>query len=449
MEHPLTSDQQTVFDIIENSSENIIVHGKPGVGKTVLIQALKEYGQKHYTIGAPTGLAAQLGGGKTLHSLFGIPVSKGIFTRDFNKFTNNPNVRNNILHTIKYLIIDEISMVRCDLLDYVNRLLQDVKQNAMPFGGVQVIAFGDFFQLPPVVNSEDRKQLKEAGYKSEFAFDAACFESFRPLILDKVLRQKDLEFLKILHSARTGKINLTQLRNLNKRVEACTDIRVRLTAKNDQADTINLHHLRQINEPLREYHANSFGAWDKFPHDTVLTLKVGAQVLIKKNAADRLPNAKGGFSSEVVNGSLGIITELCEKTDDAPQRVMVKLRNDKVVPIYTNRWEQKVKEKIGDQWTERVIASFEQIPLQLAWAISMHKSQGQSFEFVHVDPVSIFTAGQIYVALSRARSLDGLSLERPVRERDFMTNEKVLRYVQQIEQQAKEYGQQREKPIIA
>lgn len=434
MNEILTVDQQRIFDIIENTDANILVHGKPGVGKTVLIRALKEFGQKSYTIGAPTGLAALNGGGKTLHSIFGIPISDGILAPDFNKYTNNPNIRNFILHKLHHLIIDEISMVRADVLDYIDRLLRDVKQSDLPFGGVQIIAVGDFFQLPPIVKTQDRKDMQAVGYKSEFAFDAFCFKSFKSLILSEVLRQKgDDNFIKILHASRTGQINEAGLKVLNARVEPCTDFRIRLTATIKQSDAVNQQHLAAIQEPAKEYSASSFGTWPAFPAETVLSLKVGAQVLIKVNRADRPPNAKGPFESKVVNGSLGIITELPE---DEPTRVMVELSTGEIVPVYRARWEQKVKEKIGEQWTERVVAAFEQIPIQLAWAISMHKSQGQSFEFVHVDPSSIFAAGQLYVALSRARSLAGLSLQSPASKKSFWTNQRVIEFVSEIERQS-------------
>ena len=436
IEYPLTKDQRTIFDIIENNDGNYLVHGKPGVGKTVLTQALKEYGVKNWIICAPTGLAAQLAGGKTLHSQFGIPVSNGIFTLDFNKFTQNENVINNVLHTVKHLIIDEVSMVRADMLDYVERMLRHVKQNDKPFGGVQVVLVGDFFQLPPIAQDVDMKQLKAEGYRSEFAFDAQCFATFSPLVLTEVLRQKgDAKFIELLHAARTGSMSPAQIKLLNKRVEPCTDMRIKLAAKNRQAEAINLKSLADIHSTECEYHATAFGKWPQYPAETILRLKVGAQVIIKKNGADIPPGTKRNISdSEIVNGSLGIVEEMHLGTATMPRRVVVvKLRNGKTATIYSQRWEQKEKLKIGSEWTERVVASFEQIPLQLAWAISMHKSQGQSFEFVHVNPSSVFADGQLYVALSRARSMSGLSLQHPVSAHHFMVNERVLEFVQHIE----------------
>lgn len=450
MEYPLTPDQQRCFDLIENTNDNYWILGKPGVGKSVLIRALTEMGMKHYVKAAPTGLAALNVGGKTLHSHFGIPVSSGIFAHDFNRFTNNPNVLNYVEHTVKHLIIDEVSMVRSDTLDFIDRFLRHVKRVDEPFGGIQVIAVGDFFQLPPIVNKADKDAMKLAGWRSEFAFDAKCAADFKPLILEEVLRQKgDDGFIKLLHSARTGDVLPKQLQLLNRRVERPTTPRLRLTGTNKQALEVNSRELNAIAQPVVEFHANNFGTWPEFPAETVLTLKVGAQVLIKKNGADRPPEmAKGKFNSEVVNGSLGIVVEIVEPKKNAADQleddvignneqryahVKVELRNGNVVPIYIARWERKEKERVNGQWQEKVLASFEQMPLQLAWAISMHKSQGQSFDFVHVDPSSIFAAGQLYVALSRARSLAGLSLESPCSTSKFWTNKRVLQWTKEIE----------------
>lgn len=432
MEYQLTADQQRIFDLIENTEENYWVLGKPGVGKSVVIRALIEMGEKPYTKGAPTGLAALNIGGKTLHSIFGIPISQGIFAPDFNRYTGNDRILNYVEYGIRYLIIDEISMVRADTLDYIDRFMREVKRIDKPFGGIQVIAFGDFFQLPPIVNKEDRQAMQAAGWRSEFAFDAHCTQGFKKLELTEVLRQKgDDKFIDLLHAARTGDIKVSHLQLLNKRVEPCADFRMRLTSRNADADKVNQAHLRELPEPVKEYHADSFGEWPEFPAETVLNLKVGAQVLIKMNNADRPPKTKGATGS-VVNGTIGIVVEMPEAESDKPVRVMVKLNDDRIVPIYRARWERKVKEKDAQgEWTERVIASFEQVPLQLAWAISMHKSQGQSFDAVHVDAASIFAAGQLYVALSRSRSLAGLSLQSKVTGNKFWANKRVLQFDQQ------------------
>lgn len=461
LDEPLTRDQQIIFDIAEGTNDCILIHGKPGVGKSVLVRTLDELGKKPYTRGAPTGLAAVNILGKTLNSIFGIPISKGILAPDFNNFPSNPNVQRYITHGVKVLIIDEISMVRSDTLDWIDRCLKHFKGNDLPFGGIQVIAVGDFFQLPPIVNREDKEALKNAGWKSEFAFDAHCFSSFRCVVLDEVLRQKDKKFIDILHLARTGDIGPKEIALLNKRVEPCKDFRVRLTARNDQADQVNQSHLEDLPGEIVEYHATAIGNWKEFPAPTILSLKVGAQVIVKKNGADRPPGTRGKGDSTVVNGDIGIVRELHKPTttredeEENPPKVMVELKNGRIIPVYVGRWEEKIKERgVDGKWTERIVASFTQIPLQLAWAISMHKSQGQSFESVHINPRSVFAAGQLYVALSRARSLAGMSLECPIVQNaqariGFFANWRVIQFVERIEEESERIKKEYRKKIAA
>lgn len=424
MEFELTKNQQQIFDTVESSLENILITGKPGVGKSVLINSLVEHGNKTYTLAAPTGLAALNIGGKTLHSLFGIPVSSGVFTENYNNFTDNQNVINNVRYQIKHLIIDEVSMVRADVFDYIDRFCRFAKEVDKPFGGIQIIIVGDFFQLPPVIFGAEQVQLREAGYVSPFVFDSNIFETaaFRTLQLNQVLRQKgDNKFLKLLDSARAGKIGEQEISALNKRIEQPNDLRIQLVSTNKEADAINQGHLRGLEGESKKYCASSYGQWPADPVDKELTLKVGAHVMVKVNGADRPEGHRGPFESEVVNGTLGKVVELDE------QWVKIEI-GEKSAQIYRKRWERKVKQERDGKWEEQVVASFEQMPLQLAWAISIHKSQGQSFDQAHIDPNRIFAAGQMYVALSRVRSLKGVTLERAAEQRHFKTNNSVLRF---------------------
>jgi ATP-dependent exoDNAse (exonuclease V) alpha subunit len=438
MEFQLTKNQQEIFDLIENTNNNYLVHGKPGVGKSVLINALTEHGNKSYTLCAPTGLAALNIGGKTLHVTFQIPVFNGIITPDYTAPRKMyPDTVNFLRFGLKHLIIDEISMVRADILDYIDRLLKEVKNSSAPFGGTQVIVVGDFYQLPPIINSAEAKQFKEYGYRSGFAFDAKCFDTFTTVSLNEVLRQKgDNTFIDLLHGARTGEVLPKYMVKLNERVGNVTDLRMRLVAQNKQSESINAEELRKLPGEVIEFHADSFGTWPAFPVDTVLTLKPGAQVIVKKNNADRNPSApRGKFEGKVVNGTLGIVTEICEGNADEgePMWVKIRMRNDEEVKIYRARWERTVREKNSERkWEERTVASFEQIPLALAWAISMHKSQGQTFESVHIDASKIFAAGQLYVALSRAKSLAGISLESRVSRDKFYANNEVIRFEKEM-----------------
>jgi ATP-dependent DNA helicase PIF1 len=427
----LTHEQQSIYDLIESTDSNILIHGKPGVGKTVITRALKETGQKHYTIGAPTGLAALNAGGKTLHSLFGIQPSDGAFAPDFNIFTKNDHVLRHVYHQVKHLIIDEISMVRADMLDYIDRVLRNIKGVDEPFGGIQVICVGDFFQLPPVTKTQDLKQLKEYGYRSEFAFDANAFEGFKTINMEKVLRQADPKFINFLHAARTGDTSPAQLKLINNQVAPCTDFRIQLTGTNQQAELINLKQLSMLKTQPVKFEAQKFGYWPQNPVEQSLTLKVGAQVIIKKNNSDRpsMYTKDIKASGKIVNGSIAKIMELPTKEREY---FICELEDGTTHNIYTQRWELKEKKRVDGAWTEQVVASYEQAPFQLAWAISMHKSQGQSFDKVHIDSRKIFAAGQLYVAVSRARTLEGISLAVPITKANFWADENVMRFNKSI-----------------
>lgn len=425
-EFTLTHQQQAIYDLCEATTNNILIHGKPGVGKSVVSRALRETGAKHYTMGAPTGMAAINVDGKTLHSIFGISVSDGIIPPDYNNFTKNENVTNNVFHRVKHLIIDEISMVRADMLDYIDRCLQYIKGDDSPFGGIQVIAVGDFYQLPPVARAADIKALKAEGYESQFAFDAFSFKGFNVITLDEILRQSDPEFIALLHAARSGSITKSQLKVLNKQVGKGDDLRIKLTAVNRQAEMINMKSLSLIRETPVSFEAERIGYWPSNPVEQTITLKKGAQVMIKKNNSDKEPGVRGVASGLIINGTIGTLLELPTKEDPY---AIIELADGSTHKIFKQRWERKEKQRgIGGGWEDKLVASFTQWPFQLAWAISMHKSQGQSFDRVHIDASKVFEAGQLYVALSRCRSLQGISLAAPVNEDNFWANENVVRF---------------------
>lgn len=422
----LTKDQAKKFKTIETTDSNYLVMGKPGVGKSVLIRSLISDGTKPYSIAAPTGLAALNVDGRTLHSMFRLPVSEGIVERDYTQYPDDERTVNALQYGLKALIIDEISMVRADMLDYIDRLLQFVKGNNKPFGGIQVIAVGDFFQLPPIVKGPEKVQLQRAGYPSPFAFSADVFKSFKILELTEVLRQVgDPTFIKILDGARMGSVSPLELNLLNERVHAAPELAIQLTATNKLADLMNQSSLERLPDPSIRFTAIKTGEWVADPCDANLVLKVGAHVMVKKNGADRDPKkiVKPGdekFESKVVNGTLGIVTKIQED----------KVQLDDKHWIYRQQFDRKIKRRNPDtnKWEEVVVATFNQMPLSLAWAVSMHKSQGQSFDKVIVDPSAVFAPGQLYVALSRCRSLAGLTLTRKVTASQFMTDRSVLNF---------------------
>lgn len=442
----LNKDQNNCFTAIEQTLLNYLIIGKPGVGKSVLINHLIKYGNKSYIIAAPTALAALNVLGRTLHSIFRLPTSEGIITPDFNKFPNDERIINNIRYNIKHLIIDEVSMVRADYFDYLDRLMRHAKGVDKPFGGVQVICVGDFFQLPPVVKDREGKELRDHGYSSPFIFSSKVFQgNFKIMELNEVHRQKgDPDFIAFLHSARTGSMHPKQMVKINKQVGQPSDIRIKLTSRNEDAENTNLRELSKINSEQFTFSAVKFGEWPALPVPEELQLKVGAQIMVKMNGADRPPGHTGKFESEIVNGTLGKVLEIHrfeppinnggEETEKiSPDYVLIETPDSNTHKIFSKRWERKIKEKNGDTWSERVIAAYEQMPVALAWSISIHKSQGQSFDAIHVDAGRIFAPGQLYVALSRCRSMAGISLESPLTTSKFFANRDVVQFFDELE----------------
>lgn len=454
MEFELTKNQQRIFNTVDTTDLNYLILGEPGVGKSVLIRALtdplREFDTqedvRHYSLGAPTGLAALNINGRTLHSLFRLPTSDGIIYPNYNVFMGDGPAYSFIKYRLKRLIIDEISMVRCDQFDYIDRLLRHIKNSTLPFGGVQIIAIGDFYQLPPVVKGrEEARQMKEVGYETPFIFSSKVFKNnFKLLLLNEVLRQKgDPDFIDLLAAARTGSMHPRHTKLLNKQVGRPDDLRIYLTCTNKEADIVNQQEMKKINEPEVLFQATKFGEWPAYPAEFELKVKVGAQVMVKMNNADRRSKQQPG--GRVVNGTLGVIVEIVAEDPNEGKKaiagglelselengtsfvpyVKIKLENGDIVPIYTKRWERKVKERDGEDWVERLIASYEQVPIALAWAISIHKSQGQSFDKAHIDLKKVFAPGQGYVALSRVRSMAGVSLENPVTTSMFESNRDV------------------------
>lgn len=419
----LTKHQRQFFDLIESTPNNYFVSGGPGTGKSVLINALSTHGKKKYHLTAPTGMAAVNINGSTIHSLLGIP--SGVIPPSYNKYLSYEAARANIKYNLRSLIIDEISMVRVDTLDFIHRTLCDIKGNVLPFGGVQIIVVGDFFQLPPVVNHYDNLLLQEDGWNHPFAFGHPLFKTFKVLQLKQVLRQsKDKEFMRILEQCRNGNLSQASLRALNRQVKPLKDKCIQLVATNSKCDEINEHNLRKIKKKSTEYSADSYGSWPAFPVETVIELKVGAQILVKRNGAD-IERGRPRGMGQIVNGTIGTVKSL------HPDRVTITTKG-KDYTIYRARWERKEREQVNGEWVETVKAAFEQIPLRLAWAISMHKSQGQTFDRVHIDPAKVFTAGQLYVAISRCRSLKGITFEREVELKNFKTNPHVIKYYSKL-----------------
>jgi len=344
-----------------------------------------------------------------------------------------------IRFNIKHLIIDEISMVRADMLDYIDRLLKYCKKNDLPFGGIQVIIVGDFFQLPPVAKPFELGQLNANNYKTPFAFSAKIFESanFETLELTEVLRQKEIQFIKILHAARTGDITIAQCGKLNKNVRSADDLRITLCGINRDAATINANHLKNLPGETVEFTGVKYGEWPALPVEELLQFKIGAQVMVKMNGADREQNDRDGlFQSKVVNGTMGRVVSFMDGNTKVESgnvtAINIQLDSGEEILIHRRTWQRKIKELIDGEWNERVVASYEQIPLTLAWAISIHKSQGQSFDKVTIDPRKMFANGQLYVALSRCRTLEGINFTSVVNTSKFKADNNVKQFYKQL-----------------
>jgi ATP-dependent exoDNAse (exonuclease V) alpha subunit len=437
----LSDEQQKLFEYIESSEANIFVTGRAGTGKSTLLNYLISQTAKKVVVCAPTGVAALNVGGTTIHSLFGFPFGV-LGTQDIRRHMNS-RVRE-VLKAIDVLVIDEVSMVNADMMDAISTALGIAKGRAkQPFGGAQVVMFGDPYQLAPVPGSaaEERAHMAE-NYQSHWFFDAHIWRetSLERFELTEIFRQSDEEFKGILNAIREGNCTQEMLDYLNKcgnRFPPHPDV-IRLATVNAAVDRVNRHRIEQIATPFTEFHAvfsdedaKHFGK--NLPADPVLQLKVGAQVMFIKNDEVKRTAAGAGVR-RWVNGTIGTVVGLPKHGG-----VIVEVDGEKL-EVEPATWE-KVRYELKSQFDETSgrfkdvleavpLAEFQQIPLRLAWAVTIHKSQGQTYDEVVIDlGGGAFSAGQTYVALSRVRSLEGLYLTRAITMRDIMVDENVTRFM--------------------
>lgn len=429
------------WSFINYTDQNVFLTGNAGTGKTTFLHQLKEKCPKKMAILAPTGVAAINAGGVTIHSFFQLPF--GSFIPDEHPQWNNPNSKTfnkqslfrnlrlrkkqrDIIRNLELLIIDEVSMVRADLLDAIDITLKGVRRNQhQPFGGVQVLFIGDLFQLPPVVREEDWSLLGKY-YASPFFFDAQIIHQAPPvpITLQKIYRQKnDLHFISILNKIRFNNIEEQDLELLNKNVIDSitkTDQRpITLTTHNRQADAINRQELAKLPGNTVNLTAS---VTDNFPEHTypaeyTLELKEGAQVMFIKN--------EKGDDRRYYNGKIGRI----KKIHRVKQMIEIECDQD-IIELSPEQWDNiryEYDEK-NDEIQELKIGSFEQFPIRLAWAVTVHKSQGLTFEEAYIDLGHAFAPGQVYVALSRLTNLEGLHLLSPIQRHHIKTDERVLAY---------------------
>jgi hypothetical protein len=424
---------------INQTKRTIFLTGKAGTGKTTLLQKIVKSTYKQTVIVAPTGIAALNAGGVTIHSFFQLPF--GGFIPDFNATFNEQvrleskstllrhfkmnNQRRAIIRNLELLIVDEVSMLRADLLDAMDWMLRNVRKINEPFGGVQVLFIGDLLQLPPVVKQIEWNYLRNY-YKSPFFFDAQVIHEVKPLYieLEKVYRQADETFIRILNNLRNSEITDEDIKILNSHVDQNFDATkhddyITLTTHNADADKINREALDRLDARIHRYDAEVTGKFPEhlYPIDETMELKLGAQVMFIKNDISPEKN--------FYNGKMGKIISLDR------DEVKVQFTDEKkIIEVEKYEWNniQYTLNPSTGEVEEKVLGTFVHYPLKLAWAITVHKSQGLTFDKAIIDVSKVFVPGQSYVALSRLRSLDGLVLLNPILPSRLSTNHEVAAY---------------------
>ncbi|MCX4187218.1 helix-turn-helix domain-containing protein [Methylophaga sp. OBS4] len=429
-EHP-NPELQLAQDFIQYTGQHLFLTGKAGTGKTTFLHHLKEHSPKRMMITAPTGVAAINAGGVTLHSFFQLPFGPYVPSSDMLQQHRLSKEKINIIRSLNLLVIDEISMVRADLLDHVDAVLRRYRRRDLPFGGVQLLMIGDLHQLAPVVK-EDDWTLLQPWYDSCYFFSSRALQqtTWVTIELQQVYRQSDPQFIGLLNRVRDNQLDQTTLGLLNARYQPDfqpveDEKYITLTTHNRSADSINNRQLATLKSKAFSYQARIEGDYPEHSYPTAeqLLLKQGAQVMFVRN--------DGAGEKRYFNGKTGIITELDQ------EKIRVHCPGDRedilVGPV---TWEN-IKyslEPDSQQITEQVVGSFSQVPLRPAWAITIHKSQGLTFERAIIDGQAAFSHGQIYVALSRCKSLEGMVLSSPLTADAVLTDDMVTQFVMHNQQ---------------
>ena len=417
----LSEEQKALYDLMENTRKNIFITGKAGTGKSYLLKYFKEHTKKNVLYTAPTGIAAINIGAVTIHSAFGFDNLK-----DGVKFFNLSDEKVNILRNLEVLIIDEISMVRVDVLEQIDRILQFYNYTKEPFGGKQVIVFGDIFQLPPVIKTKEEKACFSDKYSDVYFFNsnAYCNGSFEIKELRKIYRQTNRTFIDILNKIREGVLPKEYENILNQRyVTKVPDDIIQLVTKNQIREEINKNNLEKINK--REYCYNAEISYNsdikykskvdpnQYMCDFELKLKVGAHIMMISNDTNkRWVNGTFGIISELGNNYIKVVIDNNEYTIEKQEFIKYKCYYNKEKKKLTYIWETCVK----------------QFPVILAYAVTIHKSQGMTYQEVVCNLEGCFASGQAYVALSRCVSLDTLYLVHKVYQKDVFTNSSIMNF---------------------
>jgi uncharacterized protein YpbB len=425
---------------INQTQRSVFLTGKAGTGKTTLLREIIETTHKNTVVVAPTGIAALNAGGVTIHSLFQLPFGGFLpdnSAPDFSestKFETKATLRRHfkmsglkksVIRNMELLIIDEVSMLRADLLDAMDFMMQTVRKKNSPFGGVQVLFIGDLLQLPPVIRDDEWRTLKNY-YKGKFFFHSQVVQQNPPLYieLDKIFRQTDDAFISVLNNLRNNQISKEDIATLNQYVQPNFDLKankgyITLTTHNAKADTMNTEALESLEGKEWLYSPEITGDFpDKiYPLDEVLRLKEGAQIMFVKNDLS--------FDKKYFNGKMGVIKSL------STNEILVHFpEENKTIEVEKYEW-QNIRYKVNDttkEIEEEVLGTFVHYPIKLAWAITVHKSQGLTFDKAALDVSQVFLPGQAYVALSRLRSLKGLILLSPLQMNGISNDQDVMDY---------------------
>jgi hypothetical protein len=425
-------------DLVNYTSRHIFLTGKAGTGKTTFLKYMKNHSRKKMVVVAPTGVAAINAGGVTMHSFFQLPM--GTYLPQLSeRFNGNDFVtdRQHLLKSIRFssskkelirelelLVIDEVSMVRCDMLDAVDAILRHVrKKHLQPFGGVQVVFIGDLFQLPPVVPPGEWNILSGC-YESPFFFHSKATKEKPPLYIElkKIYRQNEQQFIDILNSVRNNAATQEDLDILNDRYDP--DFKpsgknyITLTTHNHKADTLNAQELENLQGKSHSFHAEVTGDFPEkaYPAESELRLKTGAQVMFIKNDS--------GEDRKFYNGKLAIIKEIKE------DKIIVGFEDGESFELEKETWRniRYAYNQEEDEIIEDELGNYKQYPIRLAWAVTIHKSQGLTFERAVIDAGAAFAPGQVYVALSRCTSLSGIILHSRITRQAIRTDERVLAF---------------------
>lgn len=436
------TNQDAIFaeEFALNTSQSFFLTGKAGTGKTTLLRNILQKTTKNTAVVAPTGVAAINAGGVTIHSMFGLPLTSFIPNNDYvdlnvanNRISLKKHLRyrkekRKLIQELELLIIDEISMVRADLLDAIEFVLQQIRHNNEPFGGLQVIFIGDLFQLPPVVKEDSWQILKEY-YDSPFFFDSQAWKNAYAFTIElkHIYRQQDERFINILNNVRNGEVDEFDLESLNNNYDRNADIYadeyITLCTHNYQADNINNTELEKLRTKAHTFKAKIEGTFNEnaFPAEQEITVKEGAQIMFVRNDAE---------DGKYFNGKLAKIISLGESyikvqfTEDGEEYTLKEETWDNIKYTLDKETNEVKQDKLG---------SFKQYPIRLAWAITVHKSQGLTFKKAILDLGKTFAAGQAYVALSRCTDLDGMVLKSKITQQNIFVDPRIVAFHNDID----------------